>query len=93
MLYLVLGLVIILLLRLVRSSNSPREASRDDLTGVVGLVGKAKQTFTTDGMVEVRGEMWKATSKKGIVHEGDRVMVVQVRPGLLLEVEVVSDGH
>ena len=90
MLYLVVGLFIILLLRLVRTSNSSQEGSGKDLTGVVGLVGKATQTFTTDGTVEVRGEIWKATSKRGIVREGDRVRVVKAAPGLLLEVEIIT---
>jgi membrane-bound ClpP family serine protease len=86
--YLAIGLLVILLLRQFRSSSISRHAGFEDLTGVVGLFGKAEETFTTEGTVMVRGEIWKATSKKGIVRKGDRVRVVRVVTGLLLEVEL-----
>lgn len=57
---------------------------------MVGLTGTAEQTFTTDGTVIVQGEIWKATARKGIIHKGDRVRVVAMNPGLILEVELVS---
>ena len=91
MTYLVVGLLFILFLRLVRSTNASPKGGDEELTGVVGLIGKANETFTTNGTVMVRGEIWKATAKRGIVREGDRVRVVRLVTGLLLEVEVVPD--
>ncbi len=54
---------------------------------MVGVTGTADQTFTSEGTVRVNGEIWKATSGKGIVHKGDRVRVIAIKPGLVLEVE------
>ena len=56
---------------------------------MVGLTGTAEQTFTTAGTITVNGEIWKATSKRGIVHKGDRVCILAMNPGLILEVETV----
>ena len=57
---------------------------------MVGLTGTAEQTFTTTGTITVNGEIWKATSKKEIVHKGDRVRILAMKPGLVLEVETAS---
>lgn len=89
--YLVVGLLFILFLRLVRSSNASQKGGGEDLSGVVGLIGKANETFTTEGTVVVRGEIWRATSKRGIIREGDRVRVVRWVTGLLVEVEAAPD--
>lgn len=62
-----------------------------DPMGMVGLDGTAEETFSMSGMVFVRGELWRATSERGIVHKGQRVRVTAVRPGLLLVVEGVND--
>lgn len=91
MFYLAVGLIVILFLRLVRSSNPSLKGNVEDLAGVVGLIGKAEETFTSEGTVMVRGEIWKATSKRGIIRKGDRVRVVRLGAGLLLEVELVPD--
>ena len=58
-----------------------------DNGGVVGLVGTAEETFTTVGTVLVRGELWKATSRMGIIERGERVRVVRLQEGLTVEVE------
>jgi membrane-bound ClpP family serine protease len=87
--YLLAGLILILLFAVFRRQQ-PFKPVDAGWVGMVGLTCTAEQTFTTDGTVMVNGEIWKATSKKGIVHKGDRVRVVAMRPGLVLEVELVS---
>lgn len=58
---------------------------------MLGREGVAEETFSLSGTVFVRGELWKATTERGIVHKGDRVRIVGVRPGLLLVVEGAKD--
>lgn len=55
--------------------------------GMIGVSGTADQTFTSEGTVSVNGEIWKATCRKGIVHKGDKIRIVAVKPGLVVEVE------
>lgn len=87
--YLLAGLILILLFAVFRRQQ-PLKTVDSGWTGMVGLTGTADQTFTTEGTVMVNGEIWKATSKRGIIHKGDRVRVVAMLPGLQLEVEQVS---
>ena len=85
-------LAVVLLVVSVRRSLSPcQRASERDLMDMVGLEGIAEETFSQEGTVFVRGELWRATSLRGIVQKGERVRVVDVRTGLLLEVEGVKD--
>jgi membrane-bound ClpP family serine protease len=87
--YLLAGLILCLLFVVFRRQQ-PFKAVDGGWIGMVGGTGTAEQTFTTEGTVLVNGEIWKATSRKGIVHKGDRVRVVAMKPGLVLEVELVS---
>ena len=62
--------------------------------GMVGVMGTADQTFTSDGTVFVNGEIWKATSRHGIIHKGQAIRVLAIKPGLVLEVEAaVTPGE
>ncbi len=79
--------VCIVLVALLRRS---KRQSGDQL-GMVGLEGVAEETFSREGKVFVRGELWRATARKGIVQKGSRVRVESVEPGLLLVVESVKD--
>lgn len=88
--YLLVGLLLLLLYVVLNRRNTPFKAVEPSWIGMVGLTGTAEQTFTTDGTITVNGEIWKATSKKGIVHKGDRVRVLAMNPGLTLEVETIS---
>lgn len=78
---LLLALGVALLVRQVNRTGS------GDPTGTVGLTGEAQETFTTSGMVLVRGELWRASARKGIVQKGERVRVVSAGPELTLIVE------
>ncbi len=64
--------------------------TKDDPTGMVGLEAVAEETFSHEGRVFVRGELWRATTERGIVQKGQRVVVTEVRPGLLLVVGSVK---
>lgn len=66
-------------------------ANRVDHLDMVGLVGVAEDTFSREGKVFVRGEIWRATARRGIIQKGAQVVVQSVEPGLLLVVESVKD--
>ena len=70
--------------------------SQSQFTGVlnpIGLLGRAEETFARQGTILVQGEIWKATTLKGIVQKGDCVKVLGLREGLVLEVERVSTSE
>ena len=48
------------------------------------------ETFSDTGTIMVRGEIWKAATKRGIVQRGDKVRVVEIGPELTLVVEKVG---
>jgi membrane-bound serine protease (ClpP class) len=62
----------------VQVGRSPVAMGPDDIVGAVGEVRR-------DGQVFVRGELWRARSDEPL-HEGDRVEVERVGPGLVLGV-------
>ena len=85
--YLILGLVVVVLYIVMRR-RSPADRGIEPLwIGMVGVTGTADRTFTAEGTVSVNGEIWKATSRRGIIHKGSRIRVVAIKPGLVLEVE------
>jgi membrane-bound ClpP family serine protease len=87
--YLLFALLVLLAVFLMR--RQPQRSAVDaSWVGMVGLTGTAERTFTTEGTVLIKGEIWKATSKRGVISQGDRVRVVAMLPGLILEVEAVS---
>lgn len=78
----------VLLLFVVLVWHTNRKAKIDG-TAMIGLEGEARETFSSEGMVHVRGELWRATTPRGIVERGSAVRVVAMRPGLVLVVEKV----
>ena len=85
--YLLVGLVLVALY-IVMARRKVADKSPEPLwIGMVGVKGTADQTFTSEGTVSVNGEIWKATSRKGIIHKGGRIRVVAIKSGLVLEVE------
>ncbi len=85
--YLFVGLVLVVLYIVMTRRHGADKAPGPLWNGMIGLSGIADQTFTTEGTVYVNGELWKATSRRGIIHKGDKVRVVALKPGLVLEVE------
>ncbi len=65
-----------------RAMKRPIAVGRE---AMVGQVGVAITDIAPDGMVRLKGELWRATSEKRI-REGDEVMVKDVK-GLVLIVE------
>jgi membrane-bound ClpP family serine protease len=85
--YLVLGIALLALYIVMRRRRPADKVSQPLWIGMVGVTGTADQTFTSEGTVSVNGEIWKATSRKGIIHKGERIRVVAIKSGLVLEVE------
>ena len=85
-LFLLLALIFIL----ARRRATPWNAKFTGVLNPIGLLGRAEETFTRQGTILVQGEIWKATTLKGIVQKGDCVKVLGLREGLVLEVERVS---
>lgn len=87
--YATLFVVIAALLALVVVSLTSGRPSFD-VVGLVDSVGDAMETFSDTGTIMVRGEIWKAATKRGIVQRGDKVRVVEIGPELTLVVEKVG---
>jgi membrane-bound serine protease (ClpP class) len=68
--------------RVLRSRRRPVFTGADAL---VGAVGEAREELAPEGLVFVRGALWRATSASGPIPVGSRVQVVG-RKGLQLEV-------
>jgi membrane-bound serine protease (ClpP class) len=57
---------------------------------IVGAIGEVRG----DGLVFVRGELWRARTSEGVaLQEGDKIRVDQVEPGLVLEVKPLEPTH
>jgi len=59
--------------------------------GMIGAFGKTVETLAPAGMVEIKGEYWKAVSPHGKIEEGCDVKVVGIS-GLTLEVKEKDNG-
>ncbi|AFL95828.1 hypothetical protein CL1_1631 [Thermococcus cleftensis] len=71
----------------VRAHRKKPEAGKEEL---IGEVGKVVEDVDPEGVVKLRGELWKAESRDGRrIPVGEKVKVVEVR-GLTLIVEKVD---
>ena len=87
--YLVLlALCVCLVLLLGRRFGESRPSF--DVVGLIGSEGESVETFSDSGQVQVRGEIWRAMTRRGIIQRGDRVVVVSVEPELTLVVERID---
>lgn len=62
--------------------------------GLVGLVGSVSKTINEEGLIKLRGELWRALPAAGQttpIEEGKMVVVTASRPGLVVEVREWSD--
>ncbi|MCX6115697.1 MAG: hypothetical protein NTV65_10865 [Proteobacteria bacterium] len=92
--YLVLAVLalialVLVLLNLGASLGGGAEDAKFDIVGLVGHTGEALDSFSEVGSVSVRGEIWRATTKRGIIQRGERIRVVAVEAELTLLVERV----
>jgi membrane-bound ClpP family serine protease len=85
--YLIIGLALLALYIVMTRRQGVDRGPQPLWIGMVGVTGTADQTFTSEGTVSVNGEIWKATSRRGIIHKGGRIRVVAIKSGLVLEVE------
>lgn len=93
MTYLLIGLVLVVLYIVMGRRHGADKAPGSLSVSIIGVRGTADRTFTSEGTVSVNGEIWKATSRKGIINKGDRIRVIAIKAGLVLEVEAEgSDG-
>ncbi len=89
--YVILAFLVVVFVLWLRR---PKRVAPDDFQGIfdlIGCIGTADETFTRTGTVQVKGEIWKATSREGIVQKGDHIRVVRLLDGLVLEVERCAD--
>ncbi|HWP42281.1 MAG TPA: nodulation protein NfeD [Blastocatellia bacterium] len=77
------GIILVFMLRLALRAR--REKITTGTAGMIGLRGRAETEIVQEGMVFVRGELWRARSPMKIAR-GEQVRVVGV-DGLMLEVE------
>ena len=83
----ILAVIVFLLHRALWPVLSDRQAPNP--SGMVGLYGEALGPLSPDGVVKVRGELWKATATDSEVEVGQQVRVVGLE-GLTLLVEMTS---
>ncbi|HKQ73786.1 MAG TPA: NfeD family protein [Blastocatellia bacterium] len=76
-------LLIVFLLRMALRSHRDRVTTGE--AGMIGMTGRADSELSPDGMVFIRGELWRARARIRIA-AGESVRVVGV-DGLTLEVE------
>jgi len=71
----------------VRAHRRTPEAGKEEL---VGEIGKVVEDLDPEGIVKLRGELWRAETNGENIPVGERVRVVEVR-GLTLIVEKVEE--
>uniref|UniRef100_UPI002606C657 NfeD family protein n=1 Tax=Thermococcus sp. TaxID=35749 RepID=UPI002606C657 len=73
----------------VRARRRKPETGKEEM---IGAIGRVVEDLDPEGVVKVRGELWKATSRTGEkIRVGEVVKVVGMR-GLILIVEKVEGG-
>jgi membrane protein implicated in regulation of membrane protease activity len=86
-----LALVVLVAIVFMLPPSERHSSPQQNVSGLVGARGVAEESFSTEGRVLVQGELWRATSARGIVQRGDPVVVEEVRPGLLLVVSPLGN--
>jgi len=66
--------------------TSPGEA-------MIGCQGKAKTSLDPNGIVQVRGELWKATTADSIIESGEDVIVQGISGLTLFVAPIERDSH
>ena len=57
------------------TTNALKKQPPAGLPSMVGTVGKASGTLAPEGMVKIRGELWKAMSEEGDIADGEKIEV------------------
>ena len=84
---LVVALVIVALFFIIHKAVVPslRRRKVTGAEGMIGLTGKVIESLKPEGMIEIKGEYWKAKSVEGEIRAGNVVEVLEIN-GLILEV-------
>jgi membrane-bound ClpP family serine protease len=84
---LVVALVIVALFFIIHKAVVPslRRRKVTGAEGMIGLTGKVIESLKPEGMIEIKGEYWKAKSVEGEIRAGNVVEVLGIN-GLILEV-------
>jgi membrane-bound serine protease (ClpP class) len=73
----------------IRAHRRRPETGKEEM---IGAVGSVVEDLDPEGLIKVRGELWKAVSKDGsLIKVGERVRVVEM-DGLTLIVEKAEEG-
>jgi len=83
------ALILIFMLRLAFHARQAKVTT--GAPGMIGLHGRAQTPIAPEGMIFVRGELWKARSKMNIA-KGEGVRVISLK-GLTLDVEAEKDSE
>ena len=59
-------------------------------SAMIGCAGKATTPIDPEGVVRIRGELWKARSSSGIIDKGEDIVIVGIE-GLILSVAPLLD--
>lgn len=79
---LIITSLVLLMCWLLLKSDRSLSATKD----MIGLEAVAQENFVKEGFVLVRGELWRAKLRSGMVQKGDAVEVVGVGDGLYVEI-------
>jgi membrane-bound serine protease (ClpP class) len=82
------GFFVFFVQRIWMARRRPLAAGAEAL---VGARGEAREEIAPEGLVFVRGALWKATTSGGPIHAGEPVRVIG-RKGLQLEVAANEAG-
>jgi membrane-bound serine protease (ClpP class) len=84
----VIGLVLGTFIFIVQRAIVPslRRKKITGAEGMVGLTGEVTQALTPKGVIQIKGEYWKAGSVEGKIDVGEDVEVLTIK-GLNLEVK------
>lgn len=75
----------------IRAHRRKPETGREEM---VGEVGKVVEDLDPEGLVKVRGELWKAVSKGGeTIRVGEKVRVIEIRGLTLIVEKAEGDGE
>ncbi len=65
-----------------------RKKPATGIEGMIGLEGVAKEDISPEGMVMIKGELWRAVAKEKPIKKGKKVRVVDVRDLTLVVEEI-----
>ena len=75
----VIGIAVFALIKRGKKSESQADT-------LIGEVGVALDNISNSGQIQIKGEIWNARSKEGIISKGENALVTGTAEGLVLEV-------